>query len=52
MKWLLNNWTDVIVALGQHVVIAFTSLAIAFAISLVVGIVAARHDQRFAGRSR
>ena len=47
MKWLLNNWTDLIVALGQHIVIAFTSLAIAFAISLVVGIFAARHDKVF-----
>ena len=47
MKWLLNNWTDVIVALGQHIVIAFTSLAIAFALSLAVGIFAARHDKVF-----
>jgi osmoprotectant transport system permease protein len=47
MKWFLNNWTDVLVALGQHIVIAFISLAIAFAISLVVGIFAARHDKVF-----
>jgi osmoprotectant transport system permease protein len=47
MKWLLNNWADVVAALGQHIVIAFWSLAIAFAISLVVGIFAARHDRVF-----
>jgi osmoprotectant transport system permease protein len=47
MKWLLNNWADVAAALGQHVVIAFTSLAIAFAVSLAVGIFAARHDRVF-----
>lgn len=42
MKWLLNNWDQVLIALGQHVAIALTSLAIAFAISLPIGIIAAR----------
>jgi osmoprotectant transport system permease protein len=47
MKWLLNNWDQVFEALGQHIVIALTSLAIAFAISLVVGIWAARREGAF-----
>lgn len=47
MKWLFNNFDQVVVALWQHIVIAFTSLAIAFAISLFVGIWAARHDRVF-----
>lgn len=38
MNWLLNNWDQVLEALGQHIVIALTSIGIAFAISLVVGI--------------
>ena len=47
MKWLLNNWDQVFEALGQHIVIVLTSLAIAFAISLIVGIWAARHEGVF-----
>jgi osmoprotectant transport system permease protein len=45
MSWLLRNWDQVAVALWEHVVISVTSLAIAFAISLAVGIWAARHDR-------
>jgi osmoprotectant transport system permease protein len=47
VKWFLNNWDQVAVGLYQHIVIAGTSLAIAFALSLVVGIYAARHDRVF-----
>jgi osmoprotectant transport system permease protein len=47
MKWLLNNWDQLFEALGQHIVIALTSLAIAFVISLVVGIWAARSEGVF-----
>ena len=47
MKWLLANWDQVLTGLYEHVVIAATSLAIAFAISLVVGILAARSDRVF-----
>jgi osmoprotectant transport system permease protein len=47
MKWLAHNWPDVLAALGQHVVISFTSLGIAFAVSLVVGVWAARHEAVF-----
>ena len=42
MTWFLRNWDQVALALGQHVTIALTALAIAFAIALPVGIVAAR----------
>ena len=47
MKWLLNNWDQVLVALGQHIVIAFTSIAIAFVLSLAIGIWAARREAVF-----
>ncbi|MET0204825.1 MAG: ABC transporter permease [Casimicrobiaceae bacterium] len=47
MKWLLDNWDQVLTGLYEHVIIAATSLAIAFAISLVVGILAARSDRIF-----
>jgi len=47
MNWLLNNWDQVLEALGQHIVISLTSIAIAFAISLVVGIWAARREVVF-----
>lgn len=45
MSWLYRNWDQVVVALWEHVVISATSLAIAFAISLAVGIWAARHER-------
>jgi osmoprotectant transport system permease protein len=47
MNWLLNNWDQVLEALGQHIVIALTSIGVAFAISLVVGIWAARREAVF-----
>ena len=48
MTWLLRNWDQVAVALGQHVTIALTALVIAFAIALPVGIVAARRERVYA----
>ena len=45
MSWLWNNWDQVLTGLYEHVIIAASSLAIAFAISLVVGILAARSDR-------
>jgi osmoprotectant transport system permease protein len=45
MTWFLRNADQVAIALGQHVVIALTALAIAFAIALPVGIVAARRER-------
>ena len=47
MKWLRNNWDQVLVALGEHIFISFTALAIAFALSLVIGILAARSERVF-----
>jgi osmoprotectant transport system permease protein len=47
MTWLFNNWDQVLTGLYEHVIIAAASLAIAFAISLVVGILAARSDRVF-----
>lgn len=42
MSWLVANWPEVLVALREHVVIAFAALAIAFALALPIGIAAAR----------
>jgi osmoprotectant transport system permease protein len=47
MTWFLRNWDLVAAALWEHVVISVTSLAIAFALSLGVGILAARSDRIF-----
>ena len=47
MKWVLNNWEQILVALYEHIIIAATSLGIAFVISLAVGILAARNDRVF-----
>jgi osmoprotectant transport system permease protein len=47
MKWVANNWDQLLVALYEHVVIAATSLSIAFVLSLAVGILAARSDRVF-----
>ena len=47
MKWFLANWDQVLIALYQHIVIATTSLAIAFAISLAIGIWAARSERTY-----
>jgi osmoprotectant transport system permease protein len=45
VTWFVRNWDQVAVALGQHVVIALTALAIAMAIALPIGIAAARSDR-------
>jgi osmoprotectant transport system permease protein len=47
VNWFVNNWDQVLTGLYEHVIIAATSLGIAFAISLVVGILAARSDRIF-----
>ena len=47
MTWLLNNWDQVLIALYQHIVISATSIGIAFMLSLVIGVWAARHDRVF-----
>ena len=48
MNWLLRNWDQVAVALGQHVAIALTALVLAFAIALPIGIWAARNRRVYA----
>ena len=45
MKWLERNWPQVLAALGEHIAIAATALAIAFALSLAIGILAARQPR-------
>jgi osmoprotectant transport system permease protein len=47
MTWLFNNWDQVLTGLYQHIVISATSIGIAFALSLVTGVWAARHDRVF-----
>lgn len=48
MTWFLRHWPDVAVALWEHVAISLTALAIAFAMALVIGIVAARRLRLYA----
>jgi len=45
MKWLIGHWDDVLIALGEHVAIALTALAIASIASLAIGIWAAKNDR-------
>ncbi|TMH64360.1 MAG: ABC transporter permease [Betaproteobacteria bacterium] len=45
MKWLIGHWEDVLIALGEHVAIALTALVIATAVSLPIGIWAAKNDR-------
>ena len=47
MTWFLRNWTDVALALWQHIAISLTALSIAFALSLAIGIVAARREKLY-----
>ena len=48
MSWFLRNWDQVALALGEHLVIAGSALAIAFVLALAVGIAAARSQRVFA----
>jgi len=45
MKWLIGHWEDVLIALGEHVAISLTALAIASVASLAIGIWAAKNDR-------
>src|SRR5262249_4281616 len=45
MKWLFNNWNQVLIALGEHIAISLTALSTAFVVSLGIGIWAARNDR-------
>jgi osmoprotectant transport system permease protein len=42
MRWLLNNWDQVLQALAEHILVSGSALLIAFALSLPIGIWAAR----------
>jgi osmoprotectant transport system permease protein len=48
VSWFARNWDQVAIALYEHVLIALTALAIAAAISLVLGVWAARRPRVFA----
>ena len=45
MSWFLKNWQQVLVALYEHVVIVVVTLVIASALSLAIGIWAARRER-------
>ena len=45
MTWLARNWDQVALGLAQHVGISISALAIAFALSMPLGIWAARSDR-------
>jgi len=45
VTWLARNWDQVALGLAQHVGISISALAIAFALSLPLGIWAARSDR-------
>ena len=45
MKWLLNNWDQVLQALAEHILVSGSALLIALAISLPIGIWAARSSR-------
>jgi osmoprotectant transport system permease protein len=45
MTWLLRNWDQVALGLAQHLRISVSALAIAFAVSLPLGVWAARSDR-------
>ena len=48
MSWLARNWDQLAIALYEHVMIALTALVIAAAISLALGVWAARRPRVFA----
>ncbi len=45
MKWLIRNWDQVLQALGEHIFVSGSALLLAFAISLPLGIWAARSQR-------
>jgi osmoprotectant transport system permease protein len=48
VSWFARNWDQVAIALYEHVLIALTALAIAAAMSLMLGVWAARRPRVFA----
>ena len=47
MNWFIRNWTTVAQALLEHIAISLTALTIAFALSLAIGIAAARRERLY-----
>jgi len=47
MTWFLRNWDQVAIALGEHIFISLSALAISFLIAFVVGLWAARRESVF-----
>lgn len=45
MKWLIRNWDQVLQALGEHIFVSGSALLLAFAVSLPLGIWAARNQR-------
>jgi osmoprotectant transport system permease protein len=48
MNWFLRNWPDVAYALWEHIAISLTALTIAFVLSLLIGMLAARRERLYA----
>lgn len=47
MTWFLRNWDQVLTGLWEHIVISASALVIAFILSFVIGLWAARRDSVF-----
>ena len=47
MTWFLRNWDQVLLALGEHIVISLSALVIAFGLAFIVGLWAARRESVF-----
>jgi osmoprotectant transport system permease protein len=45
MTWLVRNWQQVLVALGEHVLISLVALAISFTLAMLIGVWAARRPR-------
>ncbi|MEO7761125.1 MAG: ABC transporter permease [Casimicrobiaceae bacterium] len=47
MTWLMRNWDQVLLALGEHIVISLSALVISFVVAFAVGLWAARREVVF-----
>lgn len=45
MTWLVRNWQQVLVALGEHVLISLVALVISFTLAMLIGVWAARRPR-------
>ena len=48
MTWFVRNWQQVLVALGEHVLISLVALAISFTLAMLIGVWAARRPRALA----